>query len=135
MLDEFKTFVMRGNVMDMAIGIILGVAFGKIVSSIVADVIMPPIGLMLGGVDFSELAIVLREETTEAAAVTINYGLFINTVVDFIIIAFVLFIAIKQVNKLKKTEPKAAPTTKKCSHCYSEIALEASRCPHCTSEV
>jgi large conductance mechanosensitive channel len=105
MLKEFKEFALKGNVMDMAVGIIIGAAFGKIVSSFVADVIMPPIGLLLGGVDFSSLAITLKEATEEAAAVTINYGIFLNYIIDFIIVAFVIFIIVKQMNKLKKEEP------------------------------
>ena len=106
MLKEFKEFALKGNVMDMAVGIIIGAAFGKIVSSFVADVIMPPIGLLLGGVDFSSLAITLKEATDEAAAVTINYGVFLNYIIDFVIVAFVIFIIVKQMNKLKKEEPK-----------------------------
>jgi len=106
MLKEFKEFALKGNVMDMAVGIIIGAAFGKIVSSFVADVIMPPIGLLLGGVDFSSLAITLKEATDEAAAVTINYGVFLNYVIDFVIVAFVIFIIVKQMNKLKKEEPE-----------------------------
>jgi len=122
---------------DMAIGIIIGGAFGKIVSSFVTDVVMPPIGLLLGNVDFSNLAITLKEKAVGAEAVTIKYGVFINTVLDFIIIAFVIFLAIKQMNRLKKTEvpAPAAPTTKECPKCYSTIALKATRCPHCTSDI
>lgn len=131
--NEFKTFAMRGNVMDMAIGIIIGAAFGKIVNSLVEDVIMPPIGWALGKVDFSDLAIELTE------GVTIKYGAFLNTVISFIIVAFAVFILIKAVNTLQakmiKEEAAAAPTTKKCPYCCSEIALEATRCPHCTSDV
>ena len=131
--NEFKTFAMRGNVMDMAVGIIIGAAFGKIVTSLVEDVIMPPIGWALGKVDFSDLAIDLTE------GVTIKYGSFINTVISFIIVAFAVFILIKAVNtlqaKMAKEEAAAAPTTKKCPYCRSDIALEATRCPHCTSEV
>lgn len=107
MLQEFKKFALKGNVMDMAIGIVIGAAFGKIVSSFVADVIMPPIGMIMGGVDFSELTITLQEATRNAEAVTINYGLFINTLIDFVIIAFAIFIVIKQINKLKAKEEEA----------------------------
>ncbi len=131
--NEFKTFAMRGNVMDMAVGIIIGAAFGKIVNSLVEDVIMPPIGWALGKVDFSDLAIELAE------GVTIKYGAFLNTVISFIIVAFAVFILIKAVNtlqaKMVKEEAAAAPTTKKCPYCCSDIALEATRCPHCTSDV
>lgn len=131
--NEFKTFAMRGNVMDMAVGIIIGAAFGKIVTSLVEDVIMPPIGWALGKVDFSDLAVTLTE------GVTIKYGAFINTVISFIIVAFAVFILIKAVNtlqaKMAKEEAAAAPTTKKCPYCCTEIPLEATRCPHCTSEL
>ncbi len=131
--NEFKKFAMRGNVMDMAVGIIIGAAFGKIVDSMVKDVIMPPIGLLLGKVDFSDLKIVLTDD------VSINYGMFINNVISFIIVAFAVFILIKAVNKLQekmaKEEAVAAPTTKKCPYCFTDIPLEATRCPHCTSEL
>ena len=135
--NEFKTFAMRGNVMDMAVGIIIGAAFGKIVTSLVEDVIMPPIGWALGKVDFSDLAIDLTE------GVTIKYGAFLNTVISFIIVAFAVFILIKAISTLQAKMLKdeadaaaaAAPTTKKCPYCRSEIDLEATRCPHCTSEI
>ena len=137
--NEFKTFAMRGNVMDMAVGIIIGAAFGKIVSSLVEDVIMPPIGWVLGNVDFSDLKWVLVQKSAEAEEVAIKYGAFINTVISFIIVAFAVFILIKAVNTLQarmvKEEAAAAPTTKKCPYCCSEIALDATRCPHCTSEL
>jgi large conductance mechanosensitive channel len=136
MLKEFKEFAMRGNVVDMAVGIIIGGAFGKIVSSLVSNVIMPPIGLLLGGVDFSSLAITLKEKTIGAEAVTIKYGVFINTVLDFVIIAFAIFMVIKQMSRLmKKEEAPAAPTTKECPKCYSTISIKATRCPNCTSEL
>ena len=137
MLKEFKDFAMRGNVVDMAVGIIIGGAFGKIVSSLVNDVVMPPIGLLLGKVDFSNLAILLRAKTPEAAATTIKYGVFVNTILDFIIVAFAIFILIKQMNRLKKKEeaPPAKPTTKECPKCFSTIAIKATRCPNCTSEL
>ena len=137
MLKEFKEFAMRGNVVDMAVGIIIGAAFGKIVSSFVNDVIMPPIGLLLGNVDFSELALTLREKTATAEAVTIKYGMFINTVLDFVIVAFAIFMVIKQMNRFKKKEeaPAPAPTTKECPKCFTAIPVKASRCPHCTSEI
>jgi large conductance mechanosensitive channel len=137
MLKEFREFAMKGNVVDMAVGIIIGGAFGKIVSSLVNDVIMPPIGMALGNVDFSQLAVTLREKTAEAEAVTINYGMFINTVIDFIIVAFAIFLVIKQMNKLKRKEeePPKEPTSKECPKCFSAISIKAVRCPNCTSEL
>jgi len=135
MIKEFKEFAMRGNVVDMAVGIIIGGAFGKIVSSFVNDVIMPPIGLLLGNVDFSNLAITLTERTAEAEAVTLKYGVFVNTVLDFIIVAFSIFIVIKQMNRLKKEEPAAEPSTKDCPKCFTAIPIKAMRCPNCTSEL
>ena len=144
MFKEFKDFAMRGNVMDMAIGIILGAAFGKIVSSFVKDVLMPPIGKLMGGVDFSNLFILLSEgqyatlaEAQEAGAATINYGVFINTVLDFVIVAFAIFMVVRQMNKLKKQEeaPPAEPTTKSCPQCLMEIPIKAERCGHCTSQI
>jgi len=144
MLKEFKDFAMRGNVVDMAVGIIIGVAFGKIVSSLVKDIIMPPIGVLMGNVDFSNLFINLSDQiypslsaAQEAGAATINYGVFVNTVIDFVIVAFVIFILINQMNRLKKTEeaPPAAPTTKDCPHCLSSIPIKASRCANCTSQL
>jgi large conductance mechanosensitive channel len=146
MLKEFKEFAMRGNVVDMAVGIIIGGAFGTIVKSLVSDVMMPPIGLLLGGVDFSDLFVTLKQGATAgpyatlaaaqaAGAVTISYGLFINAVISFLIVAFAVFLLIKGINKLKreKEAPAAAPTTKECPYCYSTIVLKATRCPHCTS--
>jgi len=144
MFKEFKEFAMRGNVLDMAIGIIIGAAFGKIVSSFVADVLMPPIGLLLGKVDFSNLFINLSGQTfpsVEAAkaagAATLNYDMFLNTVIDFLIVAFAIFLLIKQVNRLmpKKAEAPAAPTTKECPRCLSQIPIKATRCAHCTSDI
>jgi large conductance mechanosensitive channel len=144
MFKEFKEFAMRGNVIDMAVGIVIGGAFGKIVSSFVKDVIMPPIGKMMGNVDFSNLYINLSEgqfaslaEAQEAGAATINYGVFINTVLDFIIIAFAIFLVIRAMNKMKRKEekPPAEPTTKECPQCLSTIPIKATRCAHCTSEV
>lgn len=144
MLKEFKEFAMRGNVLDMAIGIILGAAFGKIVTSSVNDIVMPPIGLLLGKVDFSNLFINLAgrpyatlAEAKAAGAATLNYGLFLNTVIDFTIVAFVIFLLVRQVNRLKR-QPEAAPatpTTKECTYCLSSIPIKATRCPHCTSEL
>ena len=135
MLKEFKEFAMKGNVLDMAVGIIIGGAFGKIVSSLVNDVIMPPIGVLLGNVDFSSLAITIREATDKTPAVTIKYGVFVNTVIDFLIVAFAIFIVIKQMNRLKKPEAPAAPTTKDCPLCLMTIPIKATRCGHCTAEL
>jgi large conductance mechanosensitive channel len=137
MMKEFKEFAMRGNVVDMAVGIIIGSAFGKIISSFVKDVIMPPVGLLMGNVDFSYLAIILKEKTAEAEAVTIKYGLFVNTVLDFLIVAFAIFMVINQINRLKKKKeaPAAEPTTKECSKCFTTIPIRATRCPSCTSEL
>ena len=142
--EEFKSFVMRGNVIDMAVGVIIGGAFGKIVSSMTADIIMPPIGLLLGKVDFSSLYINMSgkayaslAEAQKAGAPTLNYGIFLNNVINFIIIAFVIFIMIKQLNKLQKPAqpaPAAAPTTKECPFCCSTVAIKAVRCPNCTSQ-
>ena len=142
MWKEFKEFAMRGNVMDMAVGIIIGAAFGKIITSFVSDVLMPPIGLLLGKVDFNNLFITLSSQSfatladaKKAGVVTINYGLFLNTVIDFLIVAFVIFMMIRQINRLKKQPEPAVPTTKDCSHCFSVIPIKATRCPHCTSEL
>ncbi len=142
MLKEFKEFAMRGSMLDMAVGIILGAAFGKIISSLVKDVLMPPIGLALGGVDFSGLFVNLSDisyaslaEAQEAGAATINYGLFINSILDFVIVAFVIFLMVRQVNRLKRLQeaPEPVPTTKECPHCLSVIPIKAVRCGHCTS--
>ena len=148
MLKEFKEFAMRGNVVDMAVGIIIGAAFGQIVTSLVNDVLMPPIGLLLGNVDFTNLFMVLKEgaatgpyaslaDAQAAGAVTLNYGLFVNTVISFVIVAFAVFLLIRSINRLQRQEeaPPAEPTTKECPHCLSTIALKATRCPHCTSEL
>ena len=148
MFKEFKEFAMRGNVVDMAVGIIIGGAFGTIVKSLVADVLMPPLGLLLGGVDFSNFFVVLKQGTTAgpyaalaeaqaAGAVTINYGVFINTVISFIIVAFAIFLLIRGINRMRREEeaPPAEPTTKDCPFCLSSIPIKASRCPNCTSEL
>ena len=149
MLKEFKEFVMRGNVVDMAVGIIIGAAFGTIINSLVADVIMPPIGLLLGNIDFSNLFVVLKEgakapppyETLTAAkaagATSINYGIFINTIITFLIVAFAVFLLIRNINRLRRQEeaPPAVPTTRECSYCFSAIPIKATRCPHCTSDL
>jgi len=142
MLKEFREFVMRGNVVDMAVGIVIGAAFGKIVTSFVSDVLMPPIGLLMGKVDFSNLFIDLSgtgfatlAEAKKAGAATINYGLFFNTILDFIIIAFAVFLLIRQINRMKREPAPAAPDTKECPFCLSSVPLKAVRCPHCTSEL
>lgn len=142
MWKEFKEFAMRGNVIDLAIGVIIGGAFGKIVSSFVADVIMPLIGLLLGKVSFENLFVSLSGEeyaslaaAQEAGAPTLNYGIFIQAIIDFLIIAFIIFLVVKGINKLQKPVPEAAPTTKKCPYCFSDIPIEATRCPNCTSQL
>lgn len=142
MLKEFKEFAMKGNVLDMAVGIIIGAAFGKIVSSFVADVLMPPIGMLLGKMDFSSLFVNLSGQdyptiaaAKAAGAATLNYGLFINAVIDFLLVAFAVFMLLKQVNRFKRQPAAAAPNTKSCPFCVSAIPLEASRCPHCTSQI
>jgi large conductance mechanosensitive channel len=137
MIKEFKEFAMRGNVIDMAVGIVIGGAFGKIISSIVNDIIMPPLGMLLGNVDFSNLAVILKSKTAETEAVTIKYGAFVNTVLDFIIVAFAIFIVIKQMNRFKKKEEAVSkePATKECPKCFSAILIKATRCPNCTSEL
>ena len=148
MLKEFKEFVVRGNVVDMAVGIIIGAAFGTIITSLVNDVIMPPIGLLLGNVDFANLFILLKAgspagpyallaDAQAAGAVTINYGVFINAVVSFLIVAFVVFLLIRTINRMKREEeaPPAEPTTKECPYCLSTIPIKATRCAHCTSEL
>jgi large conductance mechanosensitive channel len=148
-LKEFKEFALRGNVLDMAVGIIIGAAFGTIVSSLVNDVIMPPIGLLLGGLDFSDLFILLKAglpappyaslaDAQAAGAVTINYGVFVNAVVSFLIVAFVIFLLIRGFNRIaqqKEEAPPAEPTTTECPYCLSTIPIGATRCPHCTSQL
>ena len=142
MFKEFKAFAMRGNVLDMAVGIIIGAAFGRIITSFVSDIIMPPFGLLLGKVDFSTLFLNISgtsyatlAQAKAAGAATINYGVFLNTVLDFLIVALVIFLLVRQVNRWGKPEPAAAPTTKECPYCISAIPLKATRCPNCTSEV
>jgi large conductance mechanosensitive channel len=132
MRKEFKEFAMSGNVVDMAVGIIIGAAFGKIVSSFVSDVLMPPIGLLTGGVDFSNLAVQLKAAAGEAPAVLLKYGVFINTIIDFLIIAFAIFMMIRAINRMKrKEEAPPAPATKACPECLMTIPLNAKRCGHC----
>jgi large conductance mechanosensitive channel len=147
MLKEFKEFAMRGNVVDMAVGIIIGGAFGTIVKSLVDDVLMPPIGLLLGNVDFSNIFMVIKggkiagpyatlAEAKAAGAVTINMGVFMNAVIGFLIVAFAVFLLIRQINALKRAqEAPAVPTTKECPFCFSVISIKATRCPNCTSEI
>lgn len=149
MFKEFKEFAMRGNVVDMAVGIIIGASFGTIVKSLVDDIIMPPIGLLLGNVDFSDLFLVMKAgkipgpyaslaDAKAAAAVTMNIGVFLNTVISFLIVAFAVFLLIKQINVLKRkmeTAQEEIPTTKECPFCKSAIPIKATRCPQCTSEL
>ena len=142
MLKEFKEFIMRGNVLDLAVAVIIGAAFGRIVTSFVNDIIMPPIGLITGKVDFSSLFIDLSgthpatlDAAKKAGAATINYGQFLNTVVDFLIVAFVIFLVIQQANRFKAKPAPAAVTTKDCSFCATSIPLAAKRCPNCTSQL
>jgi len=146
MMKEFREFAVKGNVVDMAVGIIIGAAFGTIVKSLVADVIMPPIGLLLGNVDFANLFIVLKQgamagpyatlaDAQTAGAVTLNYGMFLNTIISFLIVAFAIFILVKNINRLKREKEAAPPppSTKECPHCFSTIHIKAVRCPNCTS--
>ena len=142
MLKEFRDFAMRGNVMDLAIAVIIGGAFGKIIASLVNDILMPFIGLLLGGLSFSGLFVSLDgnayatlEAAQAAGAATLNYGMFIQAIVDFVIVAFVIFLLVRAMNRMKKPEPVAAPTTKECPHCFSTIPLKATRCPNCTSQL
>lgn len=142
MFKEFKEFAIKGNVVDLAIGVIIGGAFGKIVSSLVNDIIMPIIGVLIGNMDFSNFFISLDgnkyatlKQAQEAGAATLNYGLFLNTIIEFFIIAFSIFMVIRQINKFRKEEEPAPATTKKCDYCFSEIPIKATRCPHCTSEL
>jgi len=142
MYKEFKEFVMRGNVVDLAIGVVIGAAFGKIVTSFVEDILMPPIGLALGNVDFSNLFINLSGKNypsiaaaKAAGAATLNYGIFINNIINFLIIAFVIFLLIRQINRMQRPEPAAAPATKDCPYCLSAVPIKATKCAHCTSEL
>jgi large conductance mechanosensitive channel len=144
MLKEFRDFAIKGNVIDLAIGIIIGTAFGRIVTSLVTDIIMPPLGVLLGKVDFSNLYINLSgkayaslADAKTAGAATINYGMFINTIIDFVIVAFVIFLMVRGINRMKKAPAPAPviPNTKECPFCYTQIPLKATRCPNCTSEL
>ena len=148
MLKEFKDFAMRGNVIDMAVGIVIGAAFGAIIKSLVDDILMPVLGLLLGNADFANLFWVLRAGSTpppyatlaaaqEAGAVTVNYGLFINAIVSFVLVAFAVFLLVRAINRARREEeaPPAEPTTKECPYCFTEIPIQATRCPHCTSDL
>jgi large conductance mechanosensitive channel len=142
MLKEFRDFVMKGNVIDLAVAVIIGAAFGKIVTSFTNDIIMPPIGMLLGNVNFTDLFISLDGNqyaslaaAQAAGAPTINYGVFINTIIDFIIVAFVIFLIIRQMKRMKPAPAPAAPATKECPFCYTQIPIPATRCPNCTSEI
>src|ERR1043166_858682 len=144
MLKEFKDFIMRGNVLDLAVAVVIGAAFGKIVTSFVEDILMPPIGLALGGVDFSNLFVNLSGKdypsvaaAKAAGAATLNYGIFFNNILNFLIIAFAIFLLIKQINRMQRPAPAptAAPMTKECPYCLSTVPIKATRCPHCTSEL
>ncbi len=142
MLKEFKEFAMKGNVVDMAVGIIIGAAFGKIISSFVSDILMPPLGLLLGKVNFNNLFVTLSgptmatlDEAKKAGAVTLNYGIFINTCIDFLLVAFAIFLLIKQMNRMRAPAPAPAVTTRECPYCASTIPIKATRCPQCTSEI
>ena len=142
MLKEFKEFAMKGNVIDMAVGIMIGAAFGKIVTSFVSDLLTPLVGRVVGKMDFSNLFVNLSDgdyatlaEAKKAGAATINYGLFLNATIDFLIVAFALFLLIRQINRLKREQPAPEATTKECSYCFSSIPVKAVRCPHCTSEL
>ncbi len=142
MWKEFREFAIKGNAVDLAIGVMIGAAFGAVVNSLVNDVIMPPIGKLLGGVDFSNFFVVLGpgqypsvKGAKEAGAATLNYGIFTNTVINFAIIAFVLFLVVRAMNRLKRAEPAPSPTSKACQYCAMQIPVKATRCPHCTSNV
>jgi large conductance mechanosensitive channel len=146
MLKEFKEFAMKGNVIDMAVGIIIGAAFGAIIKSLVDDVLMPPIGLLLGNVDFSNLFLIIKEgkvagpysslaAAKAAGAVSVNIGIFINTIISFLIVAFSVFLVIKNVNRMKKEPPPPDPATKDCPFCFTAIPVKATRCPNCTTEL
>jgi large conductance mechanosensitive channel len=142
MLREFKEFALRGNVVDLAVGIIIGASFNKIVTSLVNDIIMPPIGMLIGNLDFGNLFIDLKRngydtvaEAQAAGDPTLNYGLFINNIIDFVIVAFAVFLLVRQINRIRRREAAPTPNTKACQYCTSIIALKATRCPHCTSQL
>ena len=144
MWKEFKEFAVKGNAIDLAVGVVIGAAFGKIVTSLVTDVIMPPIGVLTGGVDFKDYFVVLKpfgthyntlKEAADAKAVTLNMGVFVNTVIEFLIVAFSIFLVVKALNKMKKPKPDAPPVAKDCPMCTMSIPIKAMRCPHCTAEL
>jgi large conductance mechanosensitive channel len=144
MWKEFKEFAVKGNAIDLAVGVVIGAAFGKIVASLVADVIMPPIGLLIGGVDFKDYFVVIKplgahfstlQDAVKAKAVTINVGVFANVVIEFVIVAFAIFLMVRALNKMKKPKPNAEPVAKDCPACTMSIPVKATRCPHCTSEL
>ncbi len=142
MLKEFRAFIMKGNVVDLAVAVIIGAAFGAIVSSLVNDIIMPLIGQLLGGVNFTDMFVSLSgasykslADAKAAGAATLNYGVFINTIINFLIIAFVIFLIVRALNSMRKAPAPAAPNTKDCPYCHTEIPLQATRCPHCTSQL
>lgn len=142
MLKDFRDFVMKGNVIDLAVAVVIGAAFGKIIASLTNDIILPPIGMLLGQVNFTDLFISLDGKqyaslaiAQAAGAPTINYGVFINTIIDFIIVAFVIFLIVRTMNKMKSQPAPSAPSTKECPHCYTQIPIPATRCPNCTSDL
>jgi large conductance mechanosensitive channel len=135
MLKEFKEFAVKGNVVDLAVGIIIGAAFTGIVQSLVNDILMPPLGWLIGNIDFAQLALVLPVESAKGEAVTINYGKFINSLINFLLVAFAVFLLVKQINRLKRKETPPAPNTKNCPYCISPMDIKATRCPHCTADV
>ena len=143
MLKEFREFAIRGDVVDLAVAVVIGGAFGKIVSSFVADILMPPVGRMLGGVDIANLFVVLAgtqifatvADAKKAGVPTLNYGIFLQTILDFFIVAFAVFLVVRQINRLRRPAPAAAPTTKDCGFCFMAVPLRATRCPHCTSQL
>ncbi len=142
MWKQFKEFIMRGNVLDLAVAVVIAAAFGKVVTSFVSDILMPPIGLILGKVDFSNLFVTLSgksftslAEAKAAGAATLNYGIFLNTIIDFLIVAFAIFLVVRAANRLQKPAAAAPPSTKECPYCASAIALKATRCPQCTSQL
>ncbi len=134
-IKEFRDFAVKGNVIDMAVGVIIGIAFGKIVTSMVNDIVMPPVGMLMGGVDFSDIVLTLKDAVGDTPAVTMNVGIFINNVIDFLIVAFVIFMVIKQLNRFKRPDAPADPVVKECPRCLSSIPIKASKCGHCTADL
>jgi large conductance mechanosensitive channel len=135
MLKEFKEFAVKGNVVDLAVGIIIGAAFTGVVQSLVNDILMPPLGWVVGNIDFSQLAIELPVKSASGEPVTINYGKFINAIINFLLVAFAVFLLVKQINRLKRKETPPAPNTKNCPYCISAMDMKATRCPHCTADL